>query len=174
MCDYPNTSPINITTSNVQQLENDYFYFAEMNTNNIGKIQLEDLNNNLVLNFTNPIGIVYYNLEHDDFSNAAQKLYYSFNCSKIYLKLPGEHIIDNKKYDMELQIYCFGPIDRYNFRKTFVSYPVSISDDQDSIFDVFEKIKINNDIKINSFDEFINPFNMFNRIFYYSGINYLK
>jgi hypothetical protein len=27
-------------------------------------------------------------------------------CQKIYFRIPGEHIIDDMKYDMEIQIYC--------------------------------------------------------------------
>jgi carbonic anhydrase len=155
-----------------------------MNYNKTGTLDLEDYNNNLVLTFNESIGTIYYNLEKDESMN---NQYVFYNCTKIYFRLPGEHVLEKQKYDMEIQINCTGvpPGDKSGILKVvFVAIPVEIVknyNSQSSVFDNFESAleKANRSlplsIKVETFDEVLNPFNMFSRIYFYTGVsNYPK
>jgi carbonic anhydrase len=151
-------------------------------------MNLEDQRNNLVFtaNLENPLGTVYYNLYTDDFGD---NYYYFFNCTKLYFRIPGEHVIDENKYDMELQFNCTGevPGDKsHNKKNVFVAIPVinvEDSEKQSNFFNNFEILMKDNVttenlpyfLSVDSFDEILNPFNMFSKIFYYIGsTNYPK
>lgn len=151
-----------------------------------GGLNLEDQRNNLVFTADdkNTLGTVYYNLYTDDFGD---NYYYFFNCTKLYFRIPGEHIIDDKKYDMELQFNCTGEIPgdkSHNVKYVFVAVPVIAVEDTEqqsnffNNFDVLLKQNVTMDnlpysLAIDSFDEILNPFNMFNKIFFYVGsVNY--
>jgi carbonic anhydrase len=155
-----------------------------MNKNVNGILNLEDQRNNLVLTSDekNSFGTVFYNLDKDD---SDKHLYYFFNCTKLYFRIPGEHIIDEKKFDMELQFNCTGEIPgdkSHNLKYVFVAIPVIAVEDtqeQSNFFKNFESLQnvstenLPYSLSIDSFDEVLNPFNMFNKIFFYSGsVNY--
>lgn len=145
-----------------------------MNYNKTGELSLQNFNNNLVLTFNESIGTIFYNLEQDDF-NPDEYSYYFFNCFGIYFRLPGEHVFENKKYDMELQFNCTGIRDGIK-KVVFVAIPVEIVKNyhlQSKLFENFYKNmnKSNNNILIESFDEALNPFNMFSKSFFYKGVS---
>lgn len=153
-----------------------------MNYNLTGTLNLQDFNNNLVLTFdeANPIGTIFYNLEKDDQGNYQ---YYFFNCTKLFFRLPGEHIFDNRKYGMELQFDCTGvvPGDTSQMsKKVFVAVPVEVVQTfkpQSPFFDILysnlgdtsTETTLPVQIKVESFDDILNSGNMFNRIYFYSG-----
>jgi len=184
--DFGNQAPLILKTDEALKLSNEFYFFSKMNKNLEGSLDLEDFRNNLVLTFDerNPIGTIYYNLDKDDFD---EYFYYFFNCTKLYFRIPGEHILDDIKYDMELQFNCSGKIpgDKSgNIKYVFVATPVKAVDDADNqsqFFNNFE-VLLKDDVKtenlpykisVESFDEILNPFNMFNKIFFYSGsVNY--
>jgi carbonic anhydrase len=157
-----------------------------MNKNVEGKLNLEDFRNNLVLSFNeeNPMGTVFYNLDKDD---SGKQQYYYFNCTRLYFRMPGEHKIDNKTFDMELQFNCTGEIPgdkSHNTKFVFVAVPVVAVNDtesQSNFFDNFNVLQnehVSSDnfpytFLIDNFDDILNPFNMFNKVFFYTGsVNY--
>ena len=157
-----------------------------MNKNIEGKLNLEDFRNNLVLSFNeeNPMGTVFYNLYIDDFGD---QQYYFFDCKKLYFRMPGEHTIDNKTFDMELQFNCTGEISgdaSHNMKSVFVAVPVVAVNDNESQsnffdnFNILQNEHVSSDnfpytLSIDNFDDILNPFNMFNKIFFYVGsVNY--
>lgn len=157
-------------------MTNEYYFFPKMNLNITGTLNLEDFNNNLVFTAdeSKPLGSVHYNLEDDT--------YYSFNCSKIYFRLPGEHVFDYTKYDMELQLNCSGALNNPSVKlekKVFVAIPVKIVKNfkaQSSFFDTFDNAvpaQLPVKLTIPHLDDVLNPFNMYDKIFFYSGaVNY--
>lgn len=176
MCstDFGNQAPLILKSSEAIKLSNDNYFFAQMNKNVTGVLKLEDQNNNLVLTFndSNPMGTIFYNLEKDD---QQQRQYYFFNCTKLYFRLPGEHIVDGEKYDMEIQFNCSGliPGDKSkNNKYAFVAMPVKKVknfEEQSSLFNQFENLTYDSSITIDNFDDSLDSFNMYKKVYFYSG-----
>jgi hypothetical protein len=103
---------------------------------------------------------------YDEFED--RQSYVSYKCNAIYFRFPGEHVIDDKKYDMELNIKCEGKLTGNDFQ-TMLVIPASFADTQDEFFDIFNKAKLGDKLTVKSFDSFLNSFMMFNQIFYYYG-----
>lgn len=64
------------------------------------------------------------------------------NCTAIFFKIPGEHIFENERGDMELQLNC-SKFEQAILASTFISIPVKATDDEkeQSIFlIVFKKL----------------------------------
>jgi carbonic anhydrase len=177
-------APLILKSTEAQKLSNYNYFFTQMNTNVTGFLNLEDFNNNLVLSFDkdNSMGTIYYNLENDD---KGVRQYFFFNCSRLYFRLPGEHVIDGVKYDMELQFNCSGviPGDKgKNEKIAFVAVPVKLVknyETQSTFFDNFNKLfdtnstGLGSQITINNFDEAFDSFNMYRSVFFYvAGVNY--
>jgi hypothetical protein len=168
-------APIDIKPDSATPYDNKYYYIMETVENAIGTLQLEDMNNNLVLNFTEPIGTIFYNLEPDQLDPDVIRSYY-FHSTAIYFKLPGEHKIEGKSFDMEIQIYSYGKLvfikdEESYYRKTFVSFPVIISEEhqQPKLFEALSQPKLGEKYTIPTFADFVYEFNMFNRVFFYKG-----
>lgn len=180
MCstDFGNQAPLILKTSEAVKLTNDFFFFSQMNTNVTGNIRLEDFNNNLVLNFddSSPMGTIYYNLEKDEHGN---RQFFFFNCTKLYFRMPGEHVVDKISYDMEIQFNCTGliPGDKSkNKIYAFVALPVKKVknfENQTELFNNFDNVTLGSNITISNFNDVLNSFNMYNKIFFYvAGANY--
>ncbi len=171
-------APLSLKTSQAVKLQNTQFFFSKMNSNKTGILEKQDFNNNLVLNFNESIGKIYYKLERDDF-DPDTFMYYFFECSSIYFRMPGEHIFDKLRYDMELQFNCTGYPPGFSLLKTvFVAVPVDIVKsykNQARIFDNFEAALNGSnstlpvEIKVDGFDEILNAFDMFYKMFFYKG-----
>src|SRR5690606_19639583 len=121
---------------------------------------------------------IYYNLEKDDHNNPQ---YFFFNCTKLYFRLPGEHVIDQMKYDMELQFNCSGliPGDTQNYKYAFVAVPVQVVKnylDQSPFFNSFNSLLnegLGAEVTINDFSDALDMFNMHKGVFFYvAGANY--
>jgi carbonic anhydrase len=176
MCssDFGNQAPLILKSSEAIKLTNDNYFFSQMNRNVTGTLNLEDFNNNLVLTFndTTPMGTIFYNLEKDDHG---VNQYYFFNCTKLYFRMPGEHVVEGNKYDMELQFNCSGiiPTDKSkNYKSAFVAVPVQKVknfETQSKLFDSFINASLGSQIKIDSFDDALDSFNMYKKIYFYSG-----
>jgi carbonic anhydrase len=176
MCsaDFGNQAPLILKTQEAIKLPNDNFFFAQMNKNVTGVLNLENFNNNLVLTFddASPMGTIYYNLEKDE---QQQRQFFFFNCTKLYFRLPGEHIVEGVRYDMELQFNCSGVIPgdkQKNYKNAFVAIPVQKVKNfeaQSQFFDSFENLKLGSEITIRDFEEALDAFSMFKKVFFYSG-----
>lgn len=164
------------------------FFFADSFSNIPAKFNLEDQNNNLVLNFESFISITHANFFQVEIENKEtgkkEKLdtYYDIGCKQIYFRIPGEHEIEGKTYDMELQFNCTAQIkdiikgqsvdNTYNF---FIAYPLNISNPdlpQNQFFDDIYNdhyIDLNKTFIVRSVDEIMNNYNIFNKIFFYRG-----
>jgi len=99
--------------------------------------------------------------------------------------MPGEHVFEYEKYDMEIQFYCSKPDPSSGSGKTqtFVAIPArrvknyisqsTFFEDIDKALSASKSAQLPVEILINSFYDALNPFNMFSKIFYYSGtLNY--
>jgi carbonic anhydrase len=167
--DFGNQAPLKLKASEAQPLSNTNYFFTQTNKNVTGTLNLEDYNNNLVFRTesTSPIGTVYYNLDFGEYD--------FFDCTKLYFRLPGEHILEGQRFDMELQFNCSGiiPGDRSkNYKYTFVALPVQkVKNFEEStkFFDYFENVKLADNITVPSFEEILDSFNMYKRIFYYKA-----
>jgi hypothetical protein len=167
--DFGNQAPLKLKASEAQSLSNTNYFFTQTNKNVTGRLNLEDFHNNLVFGTLAdfPIGQVYYNLDFGEYD--------FFDCTKLYFRLPGEHFLEGERYDMELQFNCSGliPGDKTkNYKSTFVAVPVQkVKNFEEStkFFDIFENVKINDTLTVSSFEEILDSFNMYKRIFYYKA-----
>lgn len=104
-CDplFSNQAPLNIMTNTSVAFNYKFYMFPIKSQSNRGNIQLENFRNNLVLNAENSFGNITVNLNDSDSSRIIEVIVI---CKKIYFRLPGEHVIDGLKYNMEIQIRC--------------------------------------------------------------------
>lgn len=170
-------------------ISSDKFFFADSAENISAKFSLEDNNNNLLLNTNSFFSEIHSNLfrveiqnpqtgkkeEVDVFNNAA--------CRQIYFRIPGEHEIDGRKFEAELQFNCTvtakDTIHGQSIESTFnffVAYPIGLSQDgSNRQLDFFEdvqkgaKIGLGKEFDIKGVSEIMNNFNMFNKVYFYRG-----
>jgi hypothetical protein len=74
-------------------------------TNTNLTLNLENNNNNLVLS-SSPgfnFGTLTFVLNNSDIGEISEV---NVECKKMYIRLPGEHVVDGIRYDMEIQLYC--------------------------------------------------------------------
>ena len=76
------------------------YFFPTTNKNVKAKLQHEKNGNHLVLNFTEMGSVLGQANYQDDWGEHTQ------NCTAIFFKIPGEHIFENERGDMELQLNC--------------------------------------------------------------------
>jgi len=173
MCstEYNNQPPLNIpTSSNTTSFGFKFYVFPQFYTNISANISLQDFNNNLVLQVVNEsssFGVLTYMLNNSVVGVVEEV---NLPCKKIFIRMPGEHVVDGVRYDMELQVYCtLGEI------TTFFALPVKISANVSprSFLTNFGKAQLNTTWQINNLDDIFSPVLMFSRIFFYAGaVNY--
>jgi hypothetical protein len=75
------------------------------NTNTNVSLNLEDNNNNLVLTSSpgSHFGTLKFVLNNSEIGEISEV---NVECSKMYFRLPGEHIVDGIRYNMEIQLHC--------------------------------------------------------------------
>ncbi len=183
-----NQAPLKLDSKNIKYLAQEKFFFADSNLNVTAKFNLEDQNNNLVLNFDDYITTIHANFFQVEIDNKEtgkrEKVdtYYDISCRQIYFRIPGEHEIDGKIFDMEMQFNCTAQIkdvihgqSTENVFNFFIAYPFNINNGtsaQSTFFDeVYNngKLSLNNNFVLSSVEEIINNYNMFSRIFFYRG-----
>lgn len=97
-------------------------------------------------------------------------------CDKIYIRVPGEHVINDNVYKMELQFNCKGHpnfSDISNDLYTKIAVPVVIDNEESKIFNNISADKILEDeyITITGIDDFLNYFTTTHNVVYYKGNN---
>ena len=106
-CDnaFSNQAPLNIVTNNTISFNYKFYLFPMFTSNTNATLNLENDNNNLVLNsspgFT--LGSITYVLNNSDIGEISEV---NVECRKMYFRIPGEHVVDGNRYDMEIQLYC--------------------------------------------------------------------
>lgn len=174
-----------LNSTNLKYLPEENFFFADSFQNITGEFNNENNNNSLVLNFEDNLTMIHTNLFQVDISGQKLSVFYDVGCRQIYFRVPGEHEINGKKFDMEMQFNCSATINdiihgvstdnTFNF---FVSYPLNISQSegkQSEFFDdIFNKgnLKLNEPLIIRSAKEIMNNYNMFDKIYFYRGMIY--
>lgn len=163
------------------------FFFADSNHNIEATFDLEDQNNNLVLNAKDYFSITHANffkveIENKETGKKDQiETYYDIECKQIYFRIPGEHEINDKKFDMELQFNCTAKIQDLihgqsleNIFNFFVAYPLNISknDTQNNFFDDVlnnDTLALSSTFTLRSVDEIMNNYNMYDNMYFYRG-----
>lgn len=183
LCDelISNQAPLKLNSTNMNYLAEDLFFFADSNTDIKAEFKLQDNNNNLALVSDKNLTKIHTNLFQVDISGKKLNVFYDIGCKQIYFRIPGEHLINGKKYDMEMQFNCTAVIKDFiqgqsteNTFNFFVAYPINISDEkrQLSFFDdVYNKgnLKLNDTLSIRDIKEIMNNYNMFNKMYFYRG-----
>lgn len=165
------------------------FFFADSSLNVTAQFNLEDQNNNLVLNSEKFISTVHANFFQIEIENRETgkkekiETYYDIGCKQIYFRIPGEHEIDGKTFDMEIQFNCTAQIkdvihgqSTENIFNLFIAYPFNVNKESSAQSKFFEDVynggilALNNTFVVSSVDEIMNNYNMFNRIFFYRGM----
>lgn len=171
-----NQSPLNL--KNFPRIkENSFFDFIEQQLpNNIFTIKYEQEKRLLVLEANNSFGSLRHNFyeETDPFEGIVTMRFVNYDCSKIYVKLPAEHIVDDNKFDLELQILCTG-IPQYGDygspENDFITIPTKIGENESLLFSSMklENIIDNGQFEIKGFNEFLNILTPLKGLYYYKG-----
>lgn len=129
------------------------------------QLNVENDGNNLVIKVqeNKKLGDIFFNL--------SEQTYRFHKCSAIYLRVPGEHVIDGKTYEMEAQIDCTDNLPGESIGKqVFIAIPLKIGEETDLFLKDFESVdKLPFKAKIPSTKHFLNRLTIFQRIFYYEG-----
>jgi hypothetical protein len=161
-----NFGPKQISLANINKLDNTRFVFPDFKQKAKATLKFDSTNKNLILSFDETLGKISHNLHA--IASIIKYVEYN-NCNTTYFKLPGEHVIESKVYNMELQFKCYGMIDANNPVYTMLVIPANFSDEDDDFFKPLANANEGDSIEINNLDSFINPFIMFNQIFHYKG-----
>lgn len=174
LCGYPGQSPRKINSEESEELEELRYFFPKYRTITEGKLQLENQDNLLVLNFSEHNNSMadlilsrYAPFLKNTSKNEEAEIIYA-NCTSINFKMPSEHFIEEKRYDMELQIGCSS--------KTFkgvVSVLVEKSTTQSTFFDNFKSFLETKDlpitVKITQFDDLFDALSIVDGVYTYDA-----
>ena len=97
-------------------MDDNLYFYPYLKRDLTVKLSLEDFDNNIVLN---PINNTSFGSINYNFLDQGSLIFY--DCQKMYFKVPGEHVIDGKTSDMEIQILChvLTNCSNFIFRVTF-------------------------------------------------------
>ena len=166
-------APIKFSLENTEPLDKNYYFFPSTNKNVKAKLQHEKNGNHLVLNFTE-MGSVLVQVSYvDDWGDNTQ------NCTAIFFKIPGEHIFENERGDMELQLNC-SIFKQAILSSTFISIPVKSTDDEkdQSIFfnslqrivdEKIDETKLPVEISVDTFGDLMDGLSVFDGAYLYNA-----
>lgn len=166
---------MNIKTDSVIPFDDTTYFYSDMRKGIKGELHFEDDGNNLVLNFNstnNTMGFIGYN---DGWGENF------FQCYSMYFRIPGEHQLDGKTYDMSLQIRCQIVGQSTGTQIAMVEVPVEVAiegEKQSVFFDQLEDLrtkeidhkKLPFEITINKWGSLMDGLIVFDDLFHYQGV----
>ena len=167
-------APLKFSLADTKPLDKKYYYFFPTTNKNVkAKLQHEKNGNHLVLNFTEMGSVLGQANYQDDWGEHTQ------NCTAIFFKIPGEHIFENERGDMELQLNC-SKFEQAILASTFISIPVKATDDekeQSIFFNSLQKIvdekidetKLPIEISVDTFGDLMDGFSVFDGAYIYDA-----
>ena len=180
-CGKGDQSPAIIESSKAEELDDDFFFYANLNVKNgqslTGTLKLIEKNNILSLEFPH-LGNVIYNMDAWGFKKYDESEFQEAQCYNLVFKIPGEHTFNDESFVGELQVNCsFVPESATNLRGVFISIPIKIDESKESQFSktlqilVNDKTTIDNLPKDITFDaiDIIDGFVMQDGVYYYEA-----
>lgn len=176
-------APAQFYKENITDADKDRFFYYSPNLQAEGTLQLINDNNNLFFDLSKTpkqAGKLLYNLVDVWMKKNEPDRYVRDHriCHGFNVKIPGEHIIDNKVPDMELQVDCtfFDKISGTNVG-LYIAIPCEIDNENESSFSKevknllkdkkFKDLPIN--VKFNNLD-ILDSMAMFDGVFYYPAV----
>lgn len=174
-------SPGKIVSTKAEELEDDYFFYANLNVKQgqslKGQLKLIEDNNILSLEFPN-LGNVIYNMFVDWFEKYDEEDLQEAQCRNLMIKVPGEHTFEGDSSVGEIQVNCtFKKDSSEGLRGVFISIPIKIDEDNESGFSKALQVLVKDgttsanlpkDIDFDVID-IIDGYVMQDGVFYYEG-----